>query len=159
MATSRRVLAHSLFCNWSCAKNTGILHGPRQNDWAKTRLILAHLSWPSVRNTGVLQCFAAFWAGGCVREFWPVLFRLTSWVCSAPRNLLEEAWELPSGHPSSSGNVWQGNPFRSSCRLPCFPSSSKLLRLREERPLRFAFPNSRLACTFQAGYNSLAVQR
>ena len=54
-------------------KNAGILHGPRQNDWAKTPRILAHSVWPSVKNTGDLQSYAAFWAGDRVHEFWPEL--------------------------------------------------------------------------------------
>ena len=63
-------------------KNLRIVPGPRQNDWAKTRIILAHSSWQSVKNTGNLQSFAAFWARGRVRELWPDLFREVGGGCT-----------------------------------------------------------------------------
>ena len=78
LATSRRVLATTLFSIWPCGKNARISHGTRQNDWAKIQLILAHSSWPALRNTGILRCFTAFWAKGCVRKFWPDLFRMAN---------------------------------------------------------------------------------
>ena len=55
--------------------STGILYGPRQNDWAKIHRIVAQSFWPPVKNTKVLQCVAAFWAVDRVREYWPNLLR------------------------------------------------------------------------------------
>ena len=91
LATNGRVLAYSLFLIWPCGKNTGILHGPRQNDWAKIQLILAQSSWQPVKNTGNLQRFAAFWDWGCVRQFWPHLFAREQRACRAASVLCVEA--------------------------------------------------------------------
>ena len=73
LATSPLVLAQTRFWSWPCGKNTGILHGPRHDDWAKTHRVLATSPWPSVRNTGILRSFAVFWARGRGRDLWPHL--------------------------------------------------------------------------------------
>ena len=76
LATSDRVLAQSLFWLWPSVKNTRILPGTRQNDWAKIQLILAHSSWQPVKNTGDLLSLVAFWARGCEHAFWPDRFQV-----------------------------------------------------------------------------------
>ena len=51
-------------------KNTGILHTAGPIGRGSNFGILADSSWPSVKNTGNLQFFIAFWAGRYMREFW-----------------------------------------------------------------------------------------
>ena len=98
--------------------STGILPCPRQNDWAKTRRILAHSSWQPVKNTENLQCFAAFWAGGCAREFWPSRCSSFRW----PKLLLNShaascCWLDNAPHPNL-GRLTHGITTATPSRRP-----------------------------------------